>query len=629
MSAQRAAVQARARQPYPVDRLVSELVADRAAMQPDSIAVVGADRSLTYAELDAWGNALARRLRRSGVERNVLAGLCVDRSAALVAGALGILKTGGAYVAMDPAYPADRLAYMLEDSQARVVVTTAQHAGLFTRRGLEVILADDPFDSGSLDPAADVAVGPPAGPHDLAYVIYTSGSSGRPKGVMIEHGSLLNLVYWHRRAFSITPNDRATQVASPAFDATVWELWPHLTAGATVVIAPEECRADAAAMRDWLVAQKITITFLPTPLAAAALMLPWPKDGALRVMLTGGDALHRHPSPDLPFELVNNYGPTEGTVVSTSGVVPRHSSGAAAPTIGCPVSNVATYVVDGDLRLVDVGEVGELLIGGDLLARGYLNQPALTAERFLPNPFVANPSVPQSPHPARLYRTGDLVRQRPTGEFDFVGRADDQAKIRGYRIELGEISVALETHPDVVSSVAVAREGPNGDKRLVAYVVTSRSVSEEPLREHLAARLPGYMVPAALVMLDQLPSTANGKVDRAALPTPEEAAGPIDEALDGPANELEAVLENMIATLLGRPTVGRRENFFVLGGHSLLGAQLIARIRDRFGVQLTLKSLFDHPTVAEMASEVEDLILADLDNESPQGGAVEVLTQIL
>ncbi len=582
-----------------------ELVAARAAERPAALAVSGPDETLTYAELDERSSRLAQHLRSLGVGRNVLVGLCVERSAAMVVGALGILKAGGAYVAMDATYPAKRLAYMLDDSHAPVLVTSRAQAGRLDAGQSLVVVLDGIQISSAEDaiPLTETA----AGPDDLAYVIYTSGSSGRPKGVMVEHRSLLNLVRWHRRAFSITERDRATQVASPAFDATVWELWPHLTSGAAVLIAPEEVRADAAAMRDWLLEQQVTITFLPTPLAEAALALPWPRTAALRIMLTGGDALHRRPSEDMPFELVNNYGPTEGTVVSTSGTVPRDTGGGFAPTIGKPIDNVIAHVVNDNLQPVDAGSVGELLIGGELLARGYLNRPELTAERFIADPFSTDPQ-------ARLYRTGDLVRLRADGELEFIGRADDQVKIRGHRIEPAEISAALDLHPEVTSSIVVARDGAAGDKRLVAYVVpASGPVPAAVLRVHLASRLPDYMVPAVFVMLEELPVTPNGKVDRAALPEPHESR-PGDETVDdGPQNELETALGAMVAELLGRRTVGREENFFVLGGHSLLGAQLIARIRDRFDVQMPLRSLFQNPTVAEMAAEVERLIVAQVD----------------
>lgn len=600
---------------YPRDACVHELFAAEAAARPDFLAVAASDGRLSYGELDERANRLANRLRALGVGRDTLVGLCIERSATLVTGALGILKSGGAYLAMDPSYPAERLAFMLRDAQAPVLVTNRTHAAHVAAGTATVIVLDDP--ASGLD--SESAVAPPHAPSvdDLAYVIYTSGSTGAPKGVMVEHRSLLNLIFWHRRAFALTATDRATQVASPAFDAAVWELWPYLTVGASIHVPPEEIRADAQALRDWLLTERVTVSFLPTSLAEAVMSCDWPPDADLRLLLTGGDALHRHPSPDLPFVLVNNYGPTEGTVVSTSGPVPTGSSGRLAPSIGWPIDNVHHYIVDPEMRLCRIGQPGELLVGGDLLARGYLYRPELTAERFIADLFSGEEG-------ARLYRTGDLVRYRPTGEIEFLGRLDQQVKIRGHRIEPDEIAATLDAHPEVRSSVVVAREDTPGEKRLVAYAVPAdgRRPGAAELRTHLARCLPDYMVPAAFVWLDELPVTANGKVDRAALPAPDTAntARGAEQGAE-PKTELEATLAAMICELLHLDTVSIDENFFLLGGHSLLGAQLLARARDRFGVEMALRSLFEHPTVSEMACEVERLLVLQLDAMSDEEAA--------
>jgi amino acid adenylation domain-containing protein len=610
-----AALNAATARDYPRGRLVHHLFAAQSTATPDALAVAAGDGSLSYSELDQRANRLAHRLQALGVGRDTLVGLCLERSAALVTGALGILKSGGAYVALDPSYPAERLAFMLHDAQAPVLVTSSSHAARLRTGSARVIMLDDPANGLNWEsPAAPRQTGDPS---DLAYVIYTSGSTGAPKGVMVEHRSLLNLVFWHRRAFTLAATDRATQVASPAFDAAVWELWPYLTVGASIHVPSEEIRADARKLLDWLLAQRITVSFLPTALAEGMVSSDWPADAALRVLLTGGDALHRQPPEDLPFAFVNNYGPTEGTVVSTSGLVTPGPSGRIAPSIGRPIDNVSVFIVNADLRLCPIGEPGELLIGGDLLARGYLRRPDLTAEKFIPNPFGGNAG-------GRLYRTGDLVRYRPTGEIEFLGRLDQQVKIRGYRIETGEIAATLDAHPEVRSSVVVAREDAPGEKRLVAYLVPANGTrpGADEMRAHLARRLPDYMLPAALVWLDELPVTANGKVDRAALPVPDRAntAGrsePDDEA----KTELEAVIAAMICELLHLDRVRRDENFFVLGGHSLLGAQLVARVRDRFGVEMALRSLFEHPTVSGMAGEVERLLVLQLEAMSDEEAA--------
>ncbi|MDQ6774345.1 MAG: non-ribosomal peptide synthetase [Candidatus Dormibacteraeota bacterium] len=605
--AQIAARNAATRRDYPRDACVHHLFARQAAVAPTALAVAAPDATLTYGQLDAGANRLANRLRTLGVGPEVVVGLCLERSAAMVTAALGILKSGGAYLALDPSHPAPRLAFMLQDAKAPVLVTSLAHAARIDAGTAHVVALDDPGTGLSAEPATTPAQA--SGVADLAYVIYTSGSTGAPKGVMVEHQSLLNLVFWHRRAFAVTAADRATQLASPAFDAAVWELWPYLTAGASIHVPTEETRAEAEALRDWLLAQRVTVSFAPTPLAEALMAARWPAGTDLRVMLTGGDALHHHPSPDLPFTLVNNYGPTEGTVVATSGTVRPNASARLAPSIGRPIDNVRAYIVDPDMGLSRIGHAGELLVGGALLARGYLGQAGLTEEKFVPDPFSGEEG-------ARLYRTGDRVRYRPDGEIEFLGRVDQQVKIRGYRIEPGEIAATLDAHPDVRSSVVVAREDAPGDRRLVAYAVPANGSRPGPdeLRSHLSRSLPDHMVPAAFVWLDELPLTPNGKVDRAALPAPDAAnTGREAGRGDAPQTELEVALAAIVCELLGLEAVGSGENFFVLGGHSLLGAQLIARTRDRFGVELALRSLFDNPTVAEMAAEVERLLVEQLE----------------
>jgi amino acid adenylation domain-containing protein len=607
-----AALNAATQRDYPRDACVHQLFAGEAAARPDLLAVAAADGSLSYGELDERTNRLANRLRALGIGPDTLVGLCLERSAALLTGALGILKSGGAYVALDPSYPAERLAFMLHDAQAPVLVTSRAQAARLDAGSATVIVLDDP--ANGLDSESAIAPTHRASVGDLAYVIYTSGSTGAPKGVMVEHRSLLNLIFWHRRAFAVTAADRATQVASPGFDAAVWELWPYLTAGASIHVPPEDIRADAQALREWLLSERVTVSFLPTSLAEAVMSLEWPAAADLRLLLTGGDALHRYPSADLPFALVNNYGPTEGTVVSTSGPVAPDSPARLAPSIGRPIDNVRVYIVDQDLRLCRIGEPGELLIGGHLLARGYLHRPDLTAEKFITDPFSGKAD-------ARLYRTGDLVRYRPTGEIEFLGRLDQQLKIRGYRIEPGEIAATLDAHPGVRSSVVVAREDPPGEKRLVAYVVNANGnrPGADELHAHLARSLPDYMLPVAFVWLDELPVTPNGKVDRAALPAPGSANTARVAKRDAePRTELEAVLAAMICELLHLEEVRLGENFFVLGGHSLLGAQLLARVRDRFGVEMALRTLFEHPTVSEMAGEVERLLVLQLEAMSEE-----------
>jgi acyl-coenzyme A synthetase/AMP-(fatty) acid ligase/acyl carrier protein len=444
-------------------------------------------------------------------------------------------------------------------------------------------------------------------------VIYTSGSTGQPKGVEITHGGLLNLVYWHQRAFSITPDDRASQLSALGFDAAVWELWPYLTAGASVHLSDGVAANDPEAVREWLISEKITICFLPTPLAERVMTLEWPKKARLRVMLTGADTLHHYPPRKLPFQLVNNYGPTECTVVATSGIVLPNEHLGCLPSIGGPIDNVQVHILNENMRQAPMGESGEIYIGGAGVARGYRNQPDLTAERFVPDPFSSEPG-------ARLFRTGDLGRYLPDGQIAFLGRVDEQVKIRGFRIEPAEIVKVLDEHPAVQASAVVAREVEPGDKRLVAYFVPAAKAqpTHTELRNFIAARLPEYMVPATFVKLEALPLNASGKVDRAILPAPNAENMLRDSSFVAPRTPIEERLAAMLALLLDLDRVGVEDNFFLLGGHSLLGTQLIARIRDTFGVELGLRSLFDFPTISKLSGQIEALLLAKLEAMSEE-----------
>jgi amino acid adenylation domain-containing protein len=536
-------------------------------------------------------------------------GLCVERSAALVVGALGILKAGGVYVALDPSYPQERLSFMLRDSGAGILVGSSG-----TPRALRSGVAFVDVDLARSAPqVAGLGVAVAGGGNDAAYLIYTSGSSGNPKGVLVEHGSLLNLIRWHQRAFALTPADRGTQIASPGFDAAVWEIWPYLTAGASIHIPPDEIRADPAALRDWLLAHEITISFVPTALAEAVMTVPWPSRAPLRTLLTGGDVLLRRPPPGLPFDLVNNYGVTEATVVSTSGVIPPGDQGGLKPSLGRPIADIRIHLVDDDLRPVEPGEPGEILIGGLSVARGYHNRPDLTEERFLPDHLGGETNEV-------LYRTGDLGRWRLDGELEFLGRMDDQVTIHGVRMEPSEVEAVLNRHPAVRSSVVLAT-GVATNRRLVAYLVPALAEppDSELLRSHLCRHLPEAMLPASFIWQECLPFTANGKIDRAALSSVPLPVGSTDNQPSLPHNVTERAVAVLVAELLEAESVGIDEDFFLnLGGHSLLGAQLIARLSDLFGVELSLRVLFDNPTVAGLAGEVERALVADISSLSDE-----------
>jgi amino acid adenylation domain-containing protein len=584
---------------------VHDLVSAQATATPDAVAIVAGDRQLNYRELDARANQLAHLLRSFGVGPDVPVGLCMERSLDLAIGALAILKAGGAYVPLDPSYPSNRLSALLEASGASLLVAQPCVAKqLPAGRWRTIILDADGLatsDYPSTPPVTET------GPANLAYIIFTSGSTGSPKGVQITHASLLNLVSWHLNAFKVVRGDRATLQSSPGFDAAVWELWPYLAAGATVHVVDEAVRMIPERLRDWIVRNGITISFLPTALAERMIDLPWPPDTALRVLLTGADTLRHYPRADLPFALVNNYGPTECTVVATSGTIYPAELPEDLPSIGRPIENTQVYIVDEQLKPVPSGTAGELLIGGAGVARGYLGLPELTQQRFVPDPFSDDEE-------ARLYRTGDLGRFLPDGRIAFMGRIDEQIKIRGYRIEPQEISAVLDRHPAVQASCVSAYSDHLQEKHLVAYVVPAREVRLSPseLRKFVGQYVPDYMVPSTFVQMAQLPLSSHGKLDRAALPEPSAANVLDDDSFEAPQSQIEKSLAVFLTSLLGVARVGKDDNFFDLGGHSLMGAQLIARIGSTFGVELSLRSLFDHPTVGEVSAEIERLIHAKL-----------------
>jgi len=565
---------------------VHELFRQWAARTPDALAVSWNGGRLTYGELAGRAGSLAAELRRRSVGPETVVALRFERSAELVTAALAVLAAGGAYLPIDPDQPAERVSWMLQDSGASL---------LLTPEGLE--------DAGGSAPA-----GAGTGPDGLAYVIYTSGSTGTPKGTELCHRGLSSLIAWHHRAYDLGPTDRTTLLARPGFDASVWEIWAPLAAGASLHVPPAEVVPAPAALLAWMAEEGITVSFLPTPLAEAVLAEPHPAGLALRLLLTGGDRLVRRPAPDLPYALVNHYGPTESTVVATAGRVAPHGEG--APTIGSPIANTRAYILDRSLRPVPVGVAGELCLAGEGLARGYRGRPELTAERFVPDPLGSAG--------ARLYRTGDLARWRPGGEIEFLGRVDAQLKIRGYRIEPGEIEAVLAAHPRVETAVVIARQDGARDKRLVAYVVLGPGASLEPaaLRHWAQERLPGYMVPAAFMQLSELPLGATGKVDRRALPAPPDSARAAGAELIAPRNPLEEEVARIWAGVLGLESLGVEDNFWDLGGHSLLATKVLARVNAAFGLNMPLQSLFTAPTLGEFADAVGEAFLAyeDIDD---------------
>jgi amino acid adenylation domain-containing protein len=562
---------------------------------------------MTYSELDTGANRLANYLVRLGVGPETIVALHLNRSPESVLCALAVLKAGGAYLPIDPAYPTERLRFMLKDAQPRVLITRERSSDI-PDGPWKVIDSDSDSEIQNCSSKSPACV---TEGDQLAYVIYTSGSTGQPKGVEITNESLMNLLSWHQREFEVGPDDRASHLASVGFDAAVWEVWPYLTAGASLHLPDDEMRLSPESLRDWLVTSGITISFLPTALAERVMASSWPDQTSLRFLLTGADTLHRRPVNGLPFQLVNNYGPTECTVVATSGRVRPEVAANELPTIGRPISNAQVHILDERLQPVPFGVAGELCIGGMGLARGYLNQPDLTADKFVRNPFSDDPC-------ARLYRTGDMARYLEDGEIAYLGRADQQIKILGYRIEPGEVEAAIDRHAAIAASVVVARGSTCEEKRLTAYLVTRNEAvpAASDLRTFLQETLPGYMVPSIFVKLESVPLTANGKVDRAALPEPTVENTLRDETFTPPRSPIEERLAKILCSLLSLSEVSINDNFFLLGGHSLLGTQLIGKIRSTFGVDLALRTLFDAPTIAELSSEIERLIVERIENMS-------------
>jgi amino acid adenylation domain-containing protein len=588
---------------YPAGRCIHEQFQAQAARTPDAVAVVFEDASLTYAELNARANRLAHHLRGHGVGPEVRVGICLERGLEMIVSLLAVLKAGGAYVPLDPGLPAERLAYMLEDSAVPLVLVQAALRGTVpARQGVEVLAVDALAERLAAEPAENPAGG--AGPDSLGYVIYTSGSTGRPKGVMNQHGGVVNLLWSMRGTVAMAPGDRLLAITTLAFDISVLELFLPLLSGARVEILDRSTASDPALLRT-AVGAGVGTVLQATP-ATWRLLLDagWEGAQSLRA-LSGGEALPAELAARLRERvgaLWNVYGPTETTIWSTAqplGAGPHGGRGHVS--IGAPVANTRVYVLDRHLSPVPAGVPGELYIGGAGVARGYLGRPGLSAEKFVPDPFAAEPG-------ARLYRTGDLARWRPDGTLEFLGRNDHQVKVRGFRIELGEIEAVLRQAPGVADCAVVAREDETGDGRLVAYVVGEAEAAA--LRAHLRESLPEYMVPGAFVPLDVLPLTPNGKLDRKALPAPDLA--PAEERYVAPRTPVEEVLAEIWAEVLRRERVGVHDSFFDLGGHSLLIMRLLAEIKDTFDLDLSIRTVFSMPTLEAMAAEIERRIYEDV-----------------
>jgi arthrofactin-type cyclic lipopeptide synthetase B len=545
--------------------------------QPHAIALQQGALSLTYQQLNQRANQLAHHLLTLGVQPDDRVAICCRRGPQMLIGLLGILKAGAGYVPVDPAYPAERIAYLLQDSAPVAVLAESSTQALLGTSATVDLLGESWQHHAVSNPQLAALT-----PAHLAYVIYTSGSTGQPKGVMVEHRNVENLVHWHCEAFGLDARSHTSSVAGFGFDAMAWEVWPALCAGATLHLPPATVgNENIDELLAWWLAQPLDVSFLPTPVAEYAFSqhLQHP---TLRILLIGGDRLRQF-TQERRFALINNYGPTEATVVATSG---RVRAGQALH-IGRPVANASTYLLDAQLRPVPVGVAGELYVGGSGVARGYLNRADLTAERFLQDPF----------NPGRMYRTGDLARWLPDGNIEYLGRNDDQVKVRGVRVELGEIESRLAAVEGVGEAVVLVREG-----RLIAWFTEHQPLAIETLRVQLQAQLPDALVPVAYVRLDALPLTANGKVDRKALPEPDQAAL-LSRNYEAPQGAVETTLARIWAEVLQVEQVGRHDHFFELGGHSLLAVSLIERMRQA-DLSADVRVLFSQPTLAALAAAV-------------------------
>ncbi len=586
---------------YPADKTVQEMFEQQVERTPEAVAVIFEDEQLTYAELNSRANQLAHFLRGLGIGPQARIGISIERSLEMVVGLLGILKAGSAYVPLDPTYPKERLAFMVGDAKTPVLLTQERLVESLPASQARLVRLDTDWKAiarqSKENPESSVRAENPA------YVIYTSGSTGKPKGVTMTHSSLANLLSWQRQN-SLGNGARTLQFASLSFDVSFQEIFSTWCTGGTLVLIQEELRRDAVSLLRFLTDQAVERLFLPF---VALQQLSEVSDeeavpGSLREVITAGEQLQVTRQMVNLFSrlpgcrLENQYGPSESHVVTSFALTGSPTSWPSLPPIGRPIANTQIYVVDRNLNPVPIGVPGELYIGGAGLARGYLNCPEATAERFVNNPFSAEAGD-------RLYKTGDVARYLPDSNIEFLGRIDHQVKVRGYRIELGEIETVLASHPAVREAVVIAWEDKPGDKRLVAYVLfkeqEAASVSE--MRSYLKQKLPDYMAPATFVVLDALPLTPSGKVDRRALPAPDQARPELEGTYVAPRNSVEEVVAGIWAEVLKLERVGIHDNFFELGGHSLLATRVISRVRAGLRVELPLRSLFESPTVAELS----------------------------
>jgi amino acid adenylation domain-containing protein len=584
---------------YERDKCVHQLVELQASRQPNALAVVYGEKQISYGELNRRANRLAHYLRAHGVGLEIRVGVLMERSANWIVALLGILKAGGVYVPLDGSYPAGRLRFMVEDAEIRLLLTQSGQPRI---EASEVVYLDQDWEwleSESAENPENVTQA-----EDLAYLMYTSGSTGQPKGVGVPHRAINRLVR-NTNYVKFDESDRVAQISNASFDAATFEIWGALLNGSRVVVLEKETALSPKELKKQLVEHEISAMFLTTALFNQTALSRPEIFASLKYMIFGGDtadprAVHRVLGEGRPEHLVNAYGPTENTTFTTWYDAQESDIGARMIPIGQPLSNTEVWVLDQQSRMVPVGVPGELCIGGDGLARGYIRRPELTAEKFVPHPYSRNAG-------ARLYRTGDLVRYREDGNIEFLKRMDQQVKVRGFRVELGEIESTLNQYRAVMESIVVDRKDSSGDIRLIAYFVPEVGVEPTSLEllTFLQEKLPSYMLPSAFIAIKEIPLTPNGKVDRRALPAPEQ----IEVSTAGfiaPRTEMEQLVAEIWCEILGITQVGADSNFFDLGGHSLLATRVMNRIRERCGVELPLRVLFEFPTVVSLAAKLDD-----------------------
>ncbi len=592
---------------YPAESCLHQLFERQAVQTPHAIAVIFEEEQITYGDLNRRANQLAHHLKSFNLEPDTPVGIFVDRSVEMVVALLGVLKAGGAYLPLAPTYPRQRLALMIEDAQAAVLLTQQHLLDNLPGQETPVICLDK--DWAAIAAHSDQNPACPVSPENLAYVIYTSGSTGTPKGVQIPHRAVVNFLISMQQTPGLTPDDILLSVTTLSFDIAVLELFLPLITGARVVIAGRETASDGPRLLELLAESGATVMQATPATWRLLLQSGWAGSNRLKI-LCGGEALPRALADQLLDKcaaLWNMYGPTETTVWSTAY---RVEAGEGAVSIGRPIGNTRIYILDSNLRLTPIGVPGELYIGGDGLARGYHNRPQLTAEKFITDPLSDDPQ-------ARLYKTGDLARYLPDGNLEFLGRLDHQVKIRGFRIELGEIETVLTRHPNVAQAVALVREADDpAGKQLAAYVVPHQDtpLAADELREFLQQHLPDYMVPAVFVPLDALPLTPNGKVNRLALPEPVWDRSNLGQAFIAPRTEIEKIVAGIWAEVLSIDEIGVVDNFFELGGHSLLVTQVMARVNQTFQLNLPLRAFFEAPTVGALALIIEEALIAEIDD---------------